>query len=55
MRSVSHDVIWVHSQIRVIFWDDALKRSGGLARSAHGTRSDRRRYVTWRRTRGLSS
>jgi hypothetical protein len=46
MRGVSHDVIWVQSQIRVIFSDDALKRSGDLARSAHIMRSDRRHYVT---------
>lgn len=39
MRAVSHDVIWVHSQIRVIFSDEAPKRSDDLARPCHCMRA----------------
>ena len=39
MRAVSHDVIWVHSQIRVIFSDETPKRSDDLARPCHCMRA----------------
>ena len=48
MRSVSHDVIWVDSQIGVIFSDDALKRSRRARpfRPWHAERPAALRHVT---------